>query len=207
MNTFFPRFIFSSVYDMVPFVFFVAMTIVAAYLYHRRSASADLLRTAFIRFFAIVAGFRILFAFVKTIFQYYAWAQDSMGKLLLPPSQSIFVFIRYAWTHFWINVFISIAVGLFMFVLLYALQRKNARFFEDGEVELGALLAMLVGWPHFVVFFPLTFLFVVCFSIIRGVAFKEPFTTLGWPLLVAAFVALAFSMPLLSFLHLTALII
>lgn len=201
------HFAFSSALNWIPFIFFAAIVIGAAYLYLNARVLPEQRRSLFVRLSLIVAGFRILFAAVKTMLQYYAWASDPMSKLLLPPTQNITIFLHYAWTHFWINVLISLSVGVLMFGLLRALQAKNARFFADGEIELGTLLALVVGWPHFVVFFPITFVFVVLLGIVRAIFFKESFTTLGLPFIGSAVVALVFAMSVLSFLHLTAWVI
>lgn len=201
------HFLFSSALNWIPFTFFVAMIVAAAYVQYYSKTLPERRRTLFARLIIATICFRIAFAALKTWLQHYAWASDAMGKLLLPPTQSITVFARYAWTHFWINALLSIVVGLLMFVLLRALQKKNDRFFEEGEVELGALMAFVVGWPHFVIFFPLVFIFVVLFSIVRGIALKEPFTTLGMPLIAAAIVALVVALQVIPFLHLSALVI
>lgn len=201
------HFIFSSSFNWIPFAFFIAVVVGVIYLYLNARVSIERRRVLFVRLIFATIGFRIVFAILKTGLQYYAWASDGLTKLLLPPTQSITVFLHYVWTHFWINTLISLAVGLFMFGLLRALQKKNARFFAEGEIELGTLLALVVGWPHFVVFFPLVFIFVVLIGIVRTVFFKESLTTLGLPFIIAAIVALFFAMPVLSFLRLSAWII
>lgn len=207
MNNFFLQVIFSQSLNWVPFAVLVATILVVGYVFLYARISVERKQTLFIRLIYAIIGFRIGFAALKTGLQYYAWAHDPMGKLLLPPTQGITIFLRYVWTHFWINVLISIGVGLFVFVLLRVLQRRNERFFSTGEVALGTLLAIVVGWPHFVIFFPLVFVLVVLFSIVRSIFFKESFTTLGLPLIVAAMIALFIALPLLTVLHLEAWII
>ncbi|OGM93729.1 hypothetical protein A2524_01340 [Candidatus Wolfebacteria bacterium RIFOXYD12_FULL_48_21] len=207
MAVFFLNPIFLSVLDAIPLVFFVAVIFWAGYVNYISSPSGALRRKTFLSLAFIVIGFRVVFALIKTGLQYYAWAQDPMGKLLLPPIQSVFVFVRYAWTHFWINPLIAVGVGLFVLLLLSVLQRKNERFFDTGEVELGMLLTIVVGWPHFVLFFPLTFLLVVMLSAIRGIFFKEQFTTLGLPFFIASIIALFFGIQAIIGMHLTALVI
>lgn len=201
------RFIFSSEFDWIKFIFFGAVIATAGYQYRFARVSADRRRVLFVRLIFATIGFRIVFAAVKTWLQYYAWSHDDIGKLLLPPTQPIVYFLHYMWTHVWFNVIISFGVGLFMFLILHVLREKNGRFFEEGEVELGALMALAVGWPSFAVFFPTLFFLVLLFSIMRGILFKEPFTTLGLPFIVAAVVALLSTWPLLTLLRLTTWII
>ncbi|EKD23549.1 MAG: hypothetical protein ACD_81C00219G0010 [uncultured bacterium] len=192
----------SSGIDLIPFAFFVVMVISAGYVYLRSPLLGGQRLAVFTRLIVAVVSFRIAFAAAKSGLQYYAWVQDELGKLLLPPTQPITYFFQYIWTHFWANVVLSLGVGLLTFIVLRTLQKKNQRFFDVGEVELGTLLALVVGWPHFVVFVPLVFVLVVLISIIRGIVVKEPFTTLGLPFIVAACIALFTAVPVLTFLHL-----
>ena len=185
----------------------LVIIVIAAILYGCRRISTSRRRTWFIRLTGIVIGLRVGVALARTGAQWYVWAHDPLGKLLLPPTQSITVFTRYVWTHFWINVVISLGLGLGMALVLIALRKRNARFFEEGEVALGTLMAFTVGWPYFVIFFPLVFVLVVLLSVVRSLFFKESFTTLGVPFLVAALLALLFGMRMIAFLHLSALVI
>jgi hypothetical protein len=84
------------------------------------------------------------------------------------------------------------------------LQRHRERYFEAGEVELGALMVLVVGWPGFLVFIPVVFLAVVLISIIRGILWKEAYTTLGLPFFIAALVSLGFTPALIAFFKLAA---
>ena len=92
-------------------------------------------------------------------------------------------FIFYSFWHYWLSAILVIVVAFLFWLILKALQKYQSRFFEDGEVELGVLAALIVGWPGFVVFIPLLFLAVVLVSIFRMVFFKEAYTTLGAPML------------------------
>ena len=146
-----------------------------------------------VRIFMILAGaaiaFRFLFAGVKTGLQYSLWMSSALSRFLLPPHQNIAIFLHYSWTHFWLNAFISTGAALLFFGILRLLQSHNPRYFEAGEAELGFVMALVVGWPQFIVFIPAVFLLVVGISIVRGVFLHEPYTTLGLPFFIAAVAA------------------
>jgi hypothetical protein len=99
-------------------------------------------------------------------------------------------FLFYSYGRFWLNVFIVFLCAFIFYLFLKALQKWKARFFEIGEIELGALAVLLVGWPGFVIFIAAAFISVILVSLFRLVAFREPYTTLGAPFLLA--VALVF---------------
>jgi hypothetical protein len=153
--------------------------------------------------------FRVGFALFLTYGQYYVWSQSTLTQSLLhsplDPATMPFWLVRafpwifntdlgylffYSWGRFWLNALLSIAVAALFFWYLRMLERRNARFFEEGEPELGFLMALLVGWPDIVVFVPFVFLAVVLTSVFRGTVLRQPLTTLGWPFLIAALVTL-----------------
>lgn len=103
------------------------------------------------------------------------------------------------------NVLLSIVVAFAFYAFLKALKKHNDRFFHEGETELGLLLALIVGWPNFVVFVPLVFLAVVLVSIFRGIYMKEMYTTLGTPMLLAALITMIFGSYLIGAFGLTVL--
>ena len=84
-----------------------------------------------------------------------------------------------------------LVAGAFYLFLLF-LAKYQERFFEKGEIALGFLLGLTVGWPNFIVFLPLVFIAVIFVSILRLIFLKEAYTTLGAPLLLAAFTAILF---------------
>lgn len=161
------------------------------------------------RFYMVLAitaiAFRFVLAGVKTGLQYYAWTLSDISKFMLPPHQSIGVLLRYSWTHFWLNALISIGAALLFFIILRILRSHNSRYFETGEVELGFLMALVVGWPGFLVFISASFFAVILISIIRGIFLKEAYTTLGLPFFIAAAVAIGFTPIIITALRMTAL--
>lgn len=169
------------------------------------------------------AAFRIFHAGLLSITQYYVWSGNELTKALTnsPISPEVPIsnflhksldfildskfgyFLFYSWGRFWVNVLLTIVISLAFYVFLKALKRYNDRFFNEGEVELGFLLAMIVGWPSFIIFIPLVFGSVVLVSIFRGFYFKEAYTTLGVPMVLAALVIMIFGNYLINFLGLT----
>ena len=134
-----------------------------------------------------------LFAALETWIQYYVWRFDPFGEKFLPPHQPWSRFFLFSFQRFWLGVIVSIAVAFAFYLFLKALQKYRGRFFEEGETELGLALSFIVGWPHFVVFLPLTLVFVVLLSFARRVFLKQAYTTLGFPMIFSAVVVLFWS--------------
>jgi hypothetical protein len=160
---------------------------------------------------------KIINAGLLMYLQYSLWKQSgAMGEVFLtsPVSKSLPMdtaknfswlldnkfgyFLFYSWGRFWLSVVISIVVAFALYWLLRVFKRNNERFFNVGETELGLLCALIVGWPSFVLFIPLVFLSVIVISIIRLLFFKEQYTTLGGPFILATAVVIVFSGYLIS---------
>ncbi len=167
----------------------------------------------------IAIGFRVLYAGLLTVGQYYVWDQASFTRTFLnaPVTALPIPFIRdLPWlfgtklgyfilssvVHFWLNVALSLGVAWLFFLFLAALKRHRERFFEVGEIELGYLCALVVGWPNVALFVFLTFAAVVAISIVRGIAMGQRYTTLGWPFIAAAIVTVFFGSALTDLLNL-----
>ena len=165
-----------------------------------------------------IIAFRVFYAGLLSVTQYYVWSGAELTKSLINsplspdvPLSNFFrenlsfifnsklgYFLLYSWGHFWVNVLLTIAVAAVFYAFLKALKKYNDRFFNEGEVELGFLLALVVGWPSFVIFIPLVFVSVILVSIFRGLYFKEAYTTLGIPMLLAALVTMIFGSNLIE---------
>lgn len=172
----------------------------------------------------LVVGFKILYASIQTFSQYYVWSSNKFTKLFLDQNvidlnivKDIFgkmawVFdnrfgylIFYSWGRFWFEIVVTLVAALLFYSFLVFLKKHRERFFEEGETELGFLLAVMVGWSNFIVFLPLVFLSVVIVSIFRSLVFKEAYTTLGVPFLLAALAVLLFGNYFVFVLGLTSL--
>lgn len=168
--------------------------------------------------------FRIAYAGLLTVTQYYIWANmGTVGEVFLDAPvtkavpdplvgslSSVFnhplgYFLFYSYGRFWLNAILSILIAWLFHKILIALRKYNGRFFDDGETELGYVMALVAGWPVFVIFLPLVFLFVVAVSVVRLVAIKEAYTTLGWPMICAAAVCILWGAKLIEVLHFGAL--
>lgn len=203
MNALLSKLAVSSLLSWVSPVVLIAIAIFACVVYYRSSLEQRRVRI-FLILAGIVVAFRLAFAGTKTGLQYFAWLQSEVTKFMLPPYQSIGVLLQYSWTHFWLNALISIGAALLFFVVLRSLYSYNTRFFDTGEIELGLLVALVVGWPHFIVFVPAVFLSVIIVSIVRGIAFREPYTTLGLPFFLGAVVAFGITSHVITAFDLTA---
>jgi hypothetical protein len=132
-------------------------------------------------------GFRAFYAVLGGYGQYLIWNADKVTRAtFLSPAY----FWPYILSRFWLGFGLTVLMAAAFLILLGALRRYRGRFFEEGEVELGALLTLAVGWPISPVFICLVFFFVVLVSLIRRAALREAYTTLGLPFLLAAFACL-----------------
>lgn len=161
-----------------------------------------------------------------TIAQYYAWLAGPLTKDLVSQPLDVHIaqasvaawiirvfhihagyFVFYVYGRFWINALLGIGAAFLFLGVLAFLKKYRARFFDDGELPLGLVAALAVGWPLIVGFVPLVFVGVVVVSLARLIFFKKKYTTLGWPMFFAAavslFIALAYPALMQSFLFLT----
>lgn len=203
----------------MPRAFFLAFLVLAivAYVVRNNERWVRFCRTfSFKHLLWATIGVRIAYAGLLTILQYFTWAQDKVGSIFLHESLGKSVplsviqdlpwifgsrwgyFVFYSLLHFWLNVALSIFIAWLFYRFLILLKRHKERFFEEGEVELGFLTALIVGWPAFTLFVPAIFIFVVLASLVRLIIFKEAYTTLGWPFILAALASLAFGSFLLA---------
>lgn len=165
---------------------------------------------------------RLVYSAAGTWAQYYVWSQNALARNLLQayvPSNDfsalegvlgifgheVSYFLVYSWGRFWLSFFLALAVAAAFWAFLLLLRRHQTRFFKTGETELGFLLALLAGWPAFVLFLPLGLVMVVFVSILRLVAWREKYTTLGWPMLLAAGLTLLWGATWLAVLGLNSL--
>lgn len=169
-----------------------------------------------------MALFRLFISFFETVLQYYVWGKNPFTNMLLtqPLSEKVpnelipgFVrnilfdnprgfFLHYAWVHFFLNVFLSFLSAIVFYFILVFLQKYRERFFREGEIFLGTLMALMVGWPNVVLFVPLALILTVIFSVVRSIVWNEQYTTLGWSFLVSGFGMLLFGKFLSNLFHL-----
>ena len=201
-----------AILTWLPKVFFGVIFITTVFLYYFSALKEKLL-------VIISIGFYVFYAAILTISQYYIWSQNKLTQVLLNlsvdfsaiPISGIFkffckfvdcqkhgYFLFYTYGRFWMNIFISIAVAFGFYLFLKFLKKYKERFFEEGEIELGFLAALISGWPNFVVFLPIVFVSVVLISIFRRIFWKEFYTTLGWPFILSTLLVLIFGNKLID---------
>ncbi|MCL5017148.1 MAG: hypothetical protein M1155_00580 [Patescibacteria group bacterium] len=161
--------------------------------------------------------FKVLYALIETFGQYYVWSSNSFTKFFLSAGAINFSLLRrfsgdlfflfnnrfgyflfYSWGRFWLEIVVSVIASVAFYLFLIFLKKYRERFFEEGETELGFLLSLMVGWSNFAVFLLLIFFFVVIVSVFKNLVYKDPYTTLGAPFLLAGLIVLAFGNYLVS---------
>lgn len=202
MNSFFSH---VSLYILPIFLGVIFIVTCFQYVFRKKLAATQWKNVfSFRNLSFFVIGGRIANAVLLMYLQYSVWRDGGgMGNYFLtaPLSKDLPItgmksygvlftnkfgyFLFYSWGRFWLSVVLSIFAAYMFYAFLKILRRKTERFFEDGELELGFLCALVVGWPLFVIFVPIIFISVVVISIIRLVFFKEAYTTLGVPFLLA----------------------
>lgn len=204
----------------LPKIFFGAVFLGVAALYFWRRD--ERLASRYKQLIAAAIVFRVVYASLLMVAQYYVWAQNRFTQILLdtpldrtlePILKSWFLifqtpsgyFFFYSFIHFWVNVLFSVAAAFLFYLFLRSLKKYRERFFDYGEVELGFLAALLAGWPHFVPFLIFAFFLVVIVSLFRRITLGELYTTLGLPFLLAALIVLVWGDPLVQLFRLTVL--
>lgn len=194
--------------QIIAFWVFLALAIIL-YVF-RRDAERTKKITSYKFLSVCIVVFKTLYVALTAAAYYYVWSANKLSELLLnsplsgnvPPSivtrlfPTFFnsdhgYFFFYVYGRYFINLFLAIGLALVFWAFLKLLKKRNERFFEEGETELGLVSALIVGWPNFVLFIPIVFLSVIAVSIIRGIVYKEAYTTLGWPFILSSFLCLA----------------
>ncbi len=204
-----------KIFAIAPLVFFWSVFLLA-FVFFLRRANGILFAKRVKVLLGVTLGFRLLYALSATIAQYLVWAGDPKTRIFLEsgiergspiaPSLGKFpflfgklgYFLFYSYGRFWLNV-VLVFLCVFAFLWFLKLLRKwRERFFENGEIEFGALSAALVGWPAFALFLPIAFLSVIFVSVFRLVFMKKKFTTLAAPFVLAVLVLLLYGGKLLQ---------
>ncbi|MDI6733942.1 MAG: hypothetical protein QMD50_00405 [Patescibacteria group bacterium] len=215
-------FLFGSFLTWLPWIFWWLVFVIIGFLYFFRNNKEFILNKLpnFLNFNFLVKSsiiFRIFYAALLTFGQYYIWAHDSFGRILLNSpikeslpisfiyqlpkifNQPIGYFFVYSWGRFWLNVIVSIGLAFLFLWFLKFLKKTKERFFEEGEIELGFLGMLIVGWPNQLLYIVFVFALVVVFSIFRQLFLKKQLTTLGWPIVSSVLIILLFGSWLIEF--------
>lgn len=147
----------------------------------------------------------ISYSGILTWLQYEAWEHNELAKYLLPPYQSVKYFISYAWLHFWLGAIFSIGLALIFFLILFLVKKTRKGFFRENDVELGFLLALIVGWPNFIFFLPLAFALTFLIALYSKIFKKQDYSSIALPFLIAAVIILIFGNNMVDYFDLGAL--
>ncbi len=183
----------------LPVIFFILIfaALIANYFFKGNASRSRILHrlTPDLLLVAVII-FRVAYAALLSLLQYYIWSHDAFSKFLLPPYQSIKYFLFYAGYHFWLSTLIAffLAFAFWLSLFIASLFRKN--LFVDGELKLALLASMIVGWPDFIAFLPLIFALAVIYSLLNFFWLKKETIHLGGVFILSALIA-AFLGPLL----------
>ncbi|PIS04748.1 MAG: hypothetical protein COT81_04795 [Candidatus Buchananbacteria bacterium CG10_big_fil_rev_8_21_14_0_10_42_9] len=164
--------------------------------------------------------FYIAYGATLTALQYWAWSgagptrwflNQALGEnvpltffwRLNPIKDSSFgYFAFYTWGRFWLNILITILASLAFQFLLAGLRQFNRRWLTASDVWLGSIGLLLSGYPGLIVFFILTFVFVLIYAFIRLILYKKVYTTIGIPMIIAALISILWGEELIFSLNL-----
>lgn len=211
-----------DIFWKLPVIFALIFALIIGYLYFKHKSNEEYLRKISQKGIYAVFGFKIIYAIFLTVAQYFVWENNTMTKALLKlpvegKALMSFSFLSkffstdsgyyyfYVFARYWLVIIISFAVAYLFYLLLKGLKKYKERFFIGGEPEIGFALAFLVGWPDFVLFLPAIFFLIIPISIFRMVIFKEKLTTLGWPFIISAILAVVLGYSLLDLFRLASI--
>jgi hypothetical protein len=189
------------------FLAFLLLILVAAQHFLRGRKLFVVLRLRLLttkRLIVFLLGAGLLFKLLLSGLQYYVWRASGLGQFLLPPYQSWGYFIRYSFFHFWLPGLLSLIMAAALYLIFYLLKRRRSEVISAEDLNLAFLLALLAGWPKFVIFLPLFLGLTLISVIIRTIAKKEA-ASLAWPLILAMLLTLLLGNYLVILLGLSAL--
>ncbi len=152
---------------------------------------------------------KLIYPLLFSVMQYYIFASNALSKELLNSSLystvladlpfflkpftyffegNLGYFLYYSWSRFFLGTALALLCALIFYAFLKILEKYNPRLFKEGEAKVGFIVALLVGWPWFLVLIPATFIATILISIVKRIFFKESYTTLGIPILVAGII-------------------
>jgi len=197
---------FGVIWAPISLAFLVLILVAARHFFRGRKLSFILrlesLTTKRLTIFLLGAG--LLFKSFLTGLQYYIWQTSGLGQFLLPPYQSWEYFARYSFWHFWLPGLLSLIMAAALYLIFYLLKRRRAEVINTEDLNLLFLLALLAGWPKFLIFLPLFLGLTLILVVVRTVA-GEKTVSLIWPLISAMLLTLLFGNYLVIILGLSAL--
>lgn len=133
------------------------------------------LQKVFKKLIVIVLIFKVVFALLLTIYQYFIWQKNPLSSVLLnlklERGGEFFLnyfpilfkkeggyFVYYVFFRFWLEIIITLILAFAFYFFLEFLRKKNERFLFKSDSLLCLWGGIINGWPFFIVFF-LAFLF------------------------------------------------
>lgn len=217
MNQLISALLKSDLFWQIPAFFSATIFLAAAYFYFPKPEEGSVKKFKILVW--IILGAKIFYSVFLSFFQYYVWKNSEftnlflnssadprsypkLGFLTAPFAGKLGYFTLYVIERFWLGALISIFIACAFYLFLKVLRKHKERFFEEGEAELGFAMALLVGWPGFVIFLGLIFVFVLIISVFKMIFLKEHLTTLGLPFLLSALCVLIWGSALVQFFNL-----
>lgn len=157
----FPQISFSSLLLYIPLIFSAVMLGAIAFVFVRHRA--QLSRYA-VRLAISIIVFRIGYAILLSALQYAAWQSNSFSQYLLPPHQPMSYFLFYSGMHFWLYPTLSFFAAALVLLFFGVLRGVKAAWFLQGEIALGILLALILGWPLSLFLVPMSFVALAAIS-------------------------------------------
>lgn len=148
-------------------LFFAAYLLVYVLFFRSVFSEQRLVRFLRLLFWVAVGWFVVEIVSVSAA-QYALWNADAVTRQLLPPSQPVGYFLRYAWLHFAQATALSAAAGVLFFILFAAGNEiSRGRFFYEDEEYGGALAIILNPWPQAILVLPLVLAIGIIMSAFR----------------------------------------
>lgn len=153
----------------------------------------------------IITTSKVFYSAALTILQYFVWKDGGVMQYSLPPHQPWNYFAGYSFTHFFYGTLLGIISAIVFYFLLKAVRKYRAEILEEEEIELGAVGALIIGWPGSIIYITLAFLVLVVLSLFNRVFFKDSYTTITWPLIISLIITFFLSNQLINLLNLSVL--
>lgn len=149
----------------------------------------------------VVLGFLLVYPLALSLIQYRVWKGNEFTQILLTmplssevelpvwlmPIQFVFdgklgYFLFYSYGRFFVPSFISILAGFGLYWCLRLLRGFLRRGISNEELWLICFAALAVGWPRFIVFVPLLFVFLLleAFANARKAESRIPMDRVVW---------------------------
>lgn len=167
-------------YYWLPRAVFLAVLVVVLYMLIKRNSVSAFIALWGLR---LSTGIVLTVALASSGAQYFIWKRDPFSQFLLPPHTSITYFLGYVETHFLRTALYALGSAVVVGLILMALKwYSKGRMVDLLDVRLGALGALMVGWPN-VLMYVFVILLGASFWTIAGRLFSKGqpvYTPLTW---------------------------